>query len=210
MKKDSPYSAAFTGCGFMLNETIALLPILQASDAEAKLRQEVVSNELLSLGKAKTRARNIFEFRRRFQSVPRSYWDWFLTLAPVSQVGALFFVLLKSYYLLFDLQLNVVVPQWRSARLDLTKVDVMLRLNEIAAADAFVDGWSEKTKSRVCSGCLNFLRCAGMLDPQTGELRPLKMRDEDFAHFIAIGEAWFLEACLLQPYEIERIKECLK
>ena len=210
MKKNSPYSAAFTGCGFMLAETIALLPTLQAADADALLKREIVGNEVLSLGKAKTRARNIVELRRRFQSVPRSFWDWFLGLSQDAQAGALFFVLLKSYYLLFDLQLNVVVPQWRSARLNLTKVDVMLRLNEIAAADAFVDGWSEETKSRVCSGCLNFLRCAGMLDPKTGEFRPLKMRDEDFAHFIAIGEAWFLEACLLQPYEIERIKECLK
>ncbi len=57
--KSSPYSAAFTGCGFRLDETVALLPILQAPDAEARLQAEVADNKLLQLGKAKTRSRNI-------------------------------------------------------------------------------------------------------------------------------------------------------
>lgn len=194
----------------MLNETIALLPILQSPDVEELLKKEVAENQLMSLGKAKTRARNIVEIRRRFNAVPRTYWNWFMELSGEDQVGALFFVILKAYYLLFDFQLNVVVPQWRSARQFLTKADIMMRLNDISANDDFVDGWSNETKSRVSSGALSFLRCAGMLDEKTDAIKPLRMSDAAFAHYLELGEAWFLEAGLLQPYEIERIKENVK
>lgn len=209
MKKKSPYSAAFTGCGFMLDEIVALLPLLQDPDADVLLKAEVEGNRLLSLGKAKTRARMMNEFKRRFNAVPRSFWDWFGNLNRESQIGALFYVLLKTYYLLMDIQLNVVRVQARSARPCLSKADIALRLNEIAATDEFVEGWSEETKARVCSGCLSYLRAVGMLDAHTGQIIPLRMRDEDFAHFIELGEGWFLEACLLQPFEIERIKEAV-
>ena len=62
----------------MLDETVALLPVLQSPDADALLRSEVEDNKLLQLGKAKTRARNITEIRRRFNAVPRPFWDWLI------------------------------------------------------------------------------------------------------------------------------------
>ncbi len=209
LPKSSPYSAAFTGCGFRLDETVAILPILQAPDAEARLQAEVEDNSLLLLGKAKTRSRNIVEIRRRYNAVPRAFWDWFSLLPAESQKCALFFVLLKTYHLLYDFQLNVVLPQGRSADQTLTKSNLMMRLHEIAVHDDFVDGWSDETKSRVCSGALSFLRDAGILERKTDALHPPQMGDGEFAHFITIGEGWFLEACLLQPFEISRIKEGL-
>ena len=204
----SPYSAAFTGCGFMLDEMLALLPLMLAPDADEQLRRETEGNVQLALGKAKTRGRMIVEFRRRFQSVPRTFWNWFMTLSREGQTGALFFVLLKTYYFLLDVQLKVVMPLARSAGNRITKADVLMRLNEIAATDDFVDSWTEATKDRVCSGVLSFLRAANMLD-EDGIVRPLRLSDEDFAHFLVLGEGWFLEAALLQPFEIERIKGTL-
>lgn len=204
----SPYSAAFTGCGFMLDEMLALLPLMLAPDAEERLKSEISGNKLLFVGKTKTRDRMVTEFRRRFKSVSRTFWDWFQSLPRDSQPGALFFVLLKTYYFLLDIQLKVVLPLSRSAFNRISKSDVMMRLNDIAAADDFVESWSDQTKDRVCSGVLSFLRSAGMLGDDD-VICPLKLRDEDFAHFIAIGEGWFLEAALLQPFEVERIKGCL-
>ena len=46
-----------TGCGFMLDEIVALLPVLQSPDADQLLRGEIESNDLLQLGKSKTRER---------------------------------------------------------------------------------------------------------------------------------------------------------
>ena len=194
----------------MLDETVALIPLLQSPNSHELLKNEITQNQLMALGKTATRTRNLTEIRRRFNSVPLTYWDWFMQLSREDKVGALFFVILKAYYLLFDFQLNVVMSQWRSARQTITKADVMMHLNEIAANDDFVDGWSAETKARVCTGCIAFLRGVGMLDPKTDVLKPLRMSDEAFAYYLETGEAWFLEACLLQPYEISRIKEGLK
>jgi len=194
----------------MLDETVSLLPLLLSPHADDLLKKEIAENRLLSLGKATTRERNVMEIRRRFNAVPFTFWNWFVQLSHEDQVGALFFVILKTYYLLLDVQLNVVLARWRSARQTLTKADVRMRVNDIAANDDFVDGWSEETKDRVCAGCLAFLRCAGMLDAKTETVSPLRMSDAAFAHFLELGEAWFLEACLLQPYEISRIKEAVR
>ena len=80
----------------MLDETVALLPILQSPDADARLKAEVEDNKLLQLGKAKTRSRNITEIRRRYNAVPCSFWDWFSQLPKESQGCALFFVMLAT------------------------------------------------------------------------------------------------------------------
>ena len=38
-------------------------------------------------------------------------------------------------------------------------------------------------------------------------LSPIYLSDEEFAFYLKLGEAWFLDACLLQQYEINRIKQ---
>ena len=44
--KESPYTAAITGGGFLFNETNALLPLLQSADREALLKDEKLNNRL--------------------------------------------------------------------------------------------------------------------------------------------------------------------
>ena len=50
------------------------------------------------------------------------------------------------------------------------------------------------------------LRKVGLLDTKTSELRSPQVNEEEFAYFLKINEAWFLDACLLEPYVINRIK----
>ena len=47
MKINSPYTAAITGGGFLLNETLALLPLLQSEDREELLKDERLNNRVL-------------------------------------------------------------------------------------------------------------------------------------------------------------------
>ena len=88
----------------------------------------------------------------------------------------------------------------------LSNDDLLIELNEISARDEFVDSWSEATKKRVASGYLSILKKVGMLTHK-GVLKPLLCDNYDF--YLMIGEPWFLEACLLQPYQIEKIKKSL-
>ena len=39
----------------------------------------------------------------------------------------------------------------------------------------------------------------------TGQLKPLYCSNPEY--YVSMGEQWFLESCLLQPYEIEDIKK---
>ena len=84
--------------------------------------------------------------------------------------------------------------------------DVMLELNEIAANDEFVDSWAEATKRKIASSYLTILKRIGMLDHES-QLHSITC--SNFDYYLTHGEAWFLEACLLQPYEIDNIKKTL-
>ena len=46
-KKNSPYTAAITGGGFLFEETNILLPLLRATNSEELLHDEKVNNRLL-------------------------------------------------------------------------------------------------------------------------------------------------------------------
>lgn len=59
MKKNSPYTAAMTGGGFLFEETDALLPLLQSEDSESLLKDEAVNNRLLHINSETARKRNI-------------------------------------------------------------------------------------------------------------------------------------------------------
>ena len=196
-----------TGCGFMLDETVALLPLLRSPDADALLEDEVKENRVLRLGKTKTRSRMVTEFKRRYRAMPPSFWTWFLTLDASGRTIALYYCLLCTYLLIKDIHLNLVVPRLKSANPFLAKADVERHICRIAANDAFVEGWSEDTKGRVASSCLSFLRAVGMMDGNSGDLKSVPMSDALAAHFISRGESWYPEALGMPLYEVKRIME---
>ena len=201
-KHNSPYTAAFTAGGFLFEETNVLLPLLQAADSEALLEEEKVYNRLLHINAESARSRIMYEIKRRYEAMPASFWVDYQAMDLRDKVVALFYVILKTYKLCFDLQVNVTMRKWNGVSKRVDSIDMMMELCEIAARDAFVDSWSDKTKHKVASAYTTILRRVGMLDAD-GRLRPLSC--SNFDYYLAIGEPWFLEACLLQPYEIEKI-----
>ena len=205
-KNNSPYSAAITGGGFLYEETGILLPLLQSENSEELLRDEAVNNRLLHINSESSRKRNISEIKRRYNAMPTSFWEIYQNMESNERHVALLFVLLKTYKLLFDFHINVTLKRWNSISKSLSNDDLLIELNEISARDEFVDSWSEATKKRVASGYLSILKKVGMLTHK-GVLKPLLCDNYDF--YLMIGESWFLEACLLQPYQIEKIKKSL-
>ena len=191
----------------MLDEIVALLPVLQSPDADQLLRGEIESNDLLQLGKSKTRERMMTEFKRRYAAMPPSFWKWFLTLDRAGQTVALYYCLMRTYLLVKDVHLNLVLPRFKSANPVITKADVERHICKIAAVDPFVESWSDATKGKVASACLSFLRAVGMINSASGELRAVPVADKLTAHFISRGESWYLEALGMPLYEVKRIRE---
>ena len=205
-KNNSPYTASITGGGFLFEETNILLPLLRATNSEELLRDEKVNNRLLHINAESSRLRAIAEIKRRYEHMPSSFWDDFLAMNDANKVVALFYVILKTYKICFDLHVNVAVKKWNSISKCIDKNDIMMEFNEIASRDEFVDSWSDNTKDKVASAYLTILRKVGMLD-SSNRLNAISC--SNFAYYLEKGQPWFLEACLLQPYEIENIKKTM-
>ena len=199
----SPYTAAITGGGFLFEETNALLPLLKSDERESLLKDEKVNNRLLKINAETSRYRAIMEIARRYDAMPASFWDDYQAMSEDDQRIALFFVILKTYKICFDFHINVTMRKWNSISKSLVYDDIDMEFNEVSARDEFVDSWSDKTKRKVASAYLTVLRKVGILDKED-QLHSISA--SNFDYYITIGEQWFLEACLLQPYQIEKVK----
>ena len=195
-----------TGCGFMHSEMTAILPLLLAPDADALIKQEITENNILLIKSESSRKRAVVEFRRRFNAVPREFWEWYNTVSENTQLFAMFFVNLKAYRILFDFQVNVVVNNWNGISQSVSYNDILSEMYQISANDEFVDSWSDETKNKVVSWFITMISKVGLLDKKTSQLSSPIINEEEFAYFLKINEAWFLDACLLDPFVINRIK----
>jgi len=203
----SPYSAAFTAASMMYREMTAILPLFRDERATELLNREIEENNLLHINSLNSRKRVVVELQRRYRAVPDDFWDYYSQLDEKGQRVALFYVLLKAYYLLFEIHLNVAVPMYRAMNLELSTGDVAMYLNEVAAQDSFVDSWSEATRKKVISVYILMLHQAGLLENGSSNLCKPDLEDSAWMYYIRLGEAWFLEACFLPTYEINDIKE---
>jgi len=205
---NSIYSASLTGCSFMLDEMTACLPLLMDDNSEELISREISESNILKMKSLQTRRRTFAEFKRRFEAVPLKFWERYQNMDKTQQQVAMYFVCLKAYRILFDLHINVALKKWSSANRIVTKRDAMAEIYEIASSDSFVDDWSDETKDRVASSFLTFMRRAELLDAK-GMLQSPRLNDNDYRIYIEMGQDWFLQACFLEPYEIQRIKESL-
>lgn len=209
MPNNSPYSASLTACGLQFNEFNLMLPILLSDDRDALIKHEIENNDTLHINSHKSRQRVIAEYKRRVDAMPRDFWTWYLTLDEQAKRIALLYVILKTYRIAFDFHIKTVLRKWNSVVQTLAKPDLMMAFSEIAANDEVVDSWTDNTKDTVAKSYLTILRQVGMLDLFNAQLKPLKAQPQAYAYYLNHGEDWFLEACLLQTYEIEQIKSAL-
>ena len=202
-KIDSPYSASITGGGFLLEETNILLPLLLSEDRVKLLKHETLNNELLHINSESARKRSISEVAKRFDAMTRTFWEDYLMMSEADKSIANFYVILKTYKIIFDFHINVTLRQWKSISKSVAKDDIMPEIYEISSRDEYVDSWSDETKGKIASTYLTILRRVGILD-EGNNLKTIKCNN--FEYYLQNGEQWFLEACLLQPYEIDMIK----
>ena len=205
-KQNSPYSAAITGGGFLFYEFKRILPLLLSEKSDQLLKDEIENNQILQINSFTSRKRFVAEFKRRFASVPIHFWQTWQGWSETGQRVGLFYAILKTYKLVFDFHFNVAMKHWNSVDHQLSKSDIMMEFNEIAAHDEFVDSWSDNTKDRCASAYLTILRQTGLLSEKTNTLQPIRPDDSELEYYFRKGEEWFLEACLLYPYEIQELK----
>ena len=210
MSKSSPYTSAFTACSFLYSDFNNVLPILKSENSDVLLKEEVVNRNFLKVNNETSAKRILHEFKRRYLSVPKVFWDWYETLDETAQKVALLYVIIKTYKLIFDFHIHVTIKKWNSVDHTLTADDLHLELLDISARDEFVDSWSDVTKKKIMSSYLTILRQAEMLDVKTNDLRPIRLLPNEYYYYIESGETWFLDACLLASVEKENIINAYK
>lgn len=204
-KNNSPY-IAITGCPPLYYEFKRMLPLLMSADSQQLLKDEVENNQMMQVNSRTARSRFIHEFKRRFLSAPIHFWKTWEGWSETGQRAGLFYAMLKTYKLVFDFHFNVALRRWNSVDRKLEKSEIMMEFNEIAAHDEYVDSWSDKTKERCATQYLTILRQAGLLAEKTNELQSIHPDSSELEYYFRSGEEWFLEACLLYPYEIADYK----
>ena len=206
LAKNSPYSASFTAAALMHGEMNAVLPYLLKDGSAETIKLIENSVEILPIKSAAGRYRVTHEMVKRFNAMPQAFWVDYQTFPEPQQKLALFYVILKTYRLLYEFQLNVAVKRFNSANNTLQIDDLWMEFYNIAARDPFVESWTELTKKRSIQSYLAMLRQVGLLNPETGTLQRIDIAQEAYIPFVQLGELWFLQACFVPAYEIETIK----
>ncbi len=207
LKATSQYSASFTGATMMYNEMNIVVKMLLEDDSKEIVKLLKTDAQYLMIKSSTSRERVTSELVKRFRTMPDSFWQEYLNLGEKQQRLALFFVILKTYKILFEFQVNLAIPKFNSIDRILTKNDAYAALSEIASRDEFVDSWTDETRDRVASHYVTMVKQAGLSNEATGELTPPDVEDRDFIPYIKSGNIWFLQACFLPAYKIEQIKQ---
>ena len=183
----------------------AVLPYLLKDDSSDTVKKIENSLEIIPIQSVSARHRVTVEMVKRFRAVPKSFWTDYQTFPSSQQRLALFYVILKTYRLVYEFQINVAVKKFNSANNTLRIDDLWIEFYNISSRDSFVDGWTEQTKKKVINVYLTILRQTGLLDSETDILQQIDIGNDAYIPFVQIGELWFLQACFLPQYEIENI-----
>jgi Putative inner membrane protein (DUF1819) len=196
------YGASFTAGALLLYESIVVIPFLLNNDMVG-LTQEIEIGEALKINSASSRKRKVGEITKRFKSVKPIVWERFMVSDEQEQVLILYYVCLKTYPILKDFQIDVLLRKWLNYSLSYDKYifyDFLFRQTENHPE---IDEWTDETKNKLSSVINVMLTELGLL--KDGELRQLNVRDEKWQLFVTLKEYWFMEALFLSADERESI-----
>jgi len=201
LTKPHTYSSAFTASALLFNEFAAAKESILAGHFIHHMKDEVLENTRLGIKTQSARQRISQEMIKRYESVPAGFWPFFFERSEEEQKLALFFLCIKTYGLMLDYHLEVVLKRWKAKSEQIERFDLQMRLDEISSAHPEVDAWSESTKTKTITVYLRTLTEAGLL--KNGKLqKPIRINSDFWDYFIKNGESWFLESCFTPVSQI--------
>lgn len=184
------YSASFTAGALLHQESVR---IIEAVQEHGDL--QTADPDVLLANSKRTRQRKASEVIRRLQQIEHSVWEDFLDCSVAEQKMTLYYGSLKTYRLLFDFHMDVVLSRWRSLDRTLTPYDARRFLERRADHHPELDEWSASTWQKVRQVMLKMLSEAGFVRENT--LQAPSLPDTYWYRFVHVGDIWFLEAALL-------------
>ena len=192
-KGDSKYDANFTAGGLLLNEFMNLQDVIQDENIIDILKTEEEENLYVGIDTVAARKRILSEIKRRIEFTDAGFWDLFSSVSEQHKKIMLFYLVLKTYPLIWELHFEVTYNKFLIGA-ELDTYSISLFLDSVASKDDYVGGWSDSTLDKLNTQYRKVLTDCGMLDENV--LRPVYgLNTEFWNYFQEIGEKWFIKAC---------------
>ena len=177
----------------MLETFDRLEPLLLGLEPEKALDQERENNAFIGIKTLGARKRIITEVIRRNRAVSEGFWRWYFELPLKAKALASFYICMKTYRLVFELQFDLALRKFRIGS-ELRALDVEQFLDLLGGRDEYVGSWSDETLKKLNSQYRQALRDAHLLDG--AQLKVAHgVRPSFWNYFRDNNEAWFIEAC---------------
>ncbi len=194
MTPKSKYTGSFTSGALLHREFLATMTAFREDELLTQLDVEIEQNRYIAIKTENARKKIVREMKKRIANAPAGFRDFFLSISEAEQKLALFYLCLKTYYLIFDLHFEVTLPKWKLHSLNLESYDIQMRMDVISSFDEQVNGWSAQTKEKLNQIYRKILTESG-LQKDNLLIKPLGINPDFWHYFINRNEAWFIEAC---------------
>jgi hypothetical protein len=201
-QQPATYLISFTAGGLLHEETISLAPYYNDDKIES-ISEQIVNNSLLKTNSQASRQRIIQEIRKRYFSVGEKFYGNFDQFTIVEQKLVIFYSCMKTYKILFDFMLDVIIEKWLSMDLEVDIDDVERFLDKKSNVQNDIEDWSSQTRRKIITVLIRMLNEVGMLE--NNKLVQIEASDEFWRMFVANNDSWFLEAGLLSKEQREKI-----
>jgi len=192
-KGKSKYDANFTAGGLLLNEFINLQGVIQDDAILEILKSEEGENRYVGIDTVAARKRILSEIKRRIEFTNSDFWDLFDSVSERYKKMMLFYLVLKTYPLIWELHFEVAYQKFLIGA-ELDAYSISLFFDSVASKDDYVGGWSDSTLDKLNTQYRKVLSDCGMLDK--GALHPVYgVTTEFWDYFQDLGENWFKQAC---------------
>jgi hypothetical protein len=200
--KPIEYRITFTAGGLLTEETRAVISYLNEENI-ASLSSEVKHSQHLQTNSESARSRIVWELNKRYEESGQHVFDVFKDSNLQQQKILIFYTCMKVYQILFDFMFGPVNDKWLTRDLQLSKTDVERFLDAQSSTHPEVDRWAATTREKVTTVIIRMLNEVGLL--MDGNLQTVEAPDHFWKHFVDFGDAWFLQAMLLNKEQRDNI-----
>jgi hypothetical protein len=194
------YKASNVG-GLMIDDAIRVFNYLANTDLTDFLDTQI--QQILPIKTESSRRRIFQELLRRFLQMDKLVVDYFVQAERKEQIVILYYSVLKSYQLLFDVVFQVLIPKYGRGDKMLTQMDVFAFLDSKVLEQPQIEKWGIRTRKNMAGIVLMMLKEVGIQQKQ--QIMPLNGSKELWHIFVKSNEFWMLDAVLLTNDDKQRI-----
>ncbi|MCU4173931.1 BrxA family protein [Carboxylicivirga sp. N1Y90] len=199
------YQTGYSTRSLMIKEFDAIISSVN-DIGEFIAGREKVDINIIPVNSENSKKKVLAEVLKRVRNVGNKiFWNLFLNANPEDKSLILFYAICKSYQLIPDFVLDVVLNKWYNMDYELSSYDFKNFIYKLSDTHPELEGMSDKNLSNISGATLKVLREVGMLKKNT--LVQVEYDQQILKEIVNNGDSWFLEVLLLNENERKEIIE---